>query len=85
MSVSIELVLFALSVIVNAVILVLVYKFKDLIKIGLLFRREMKRRGYLKINVKKMVKIVDRLEKFNDMLDDLINPKPPQTKLPPLK
>jgi len=65
-----ELILFALSVIVQAVILGLVYKFRDLIKLGLLFRGELKRRKYLTVDKKKMSKIMDRLEIINKKMRD---------------
>lgn len=65
MDITPELILFASSVIVQATILILVYKFRDLIWLGLLLRSELSRRGYLKVDRKKMGEIITRLENLN--------------------
>ena len=55
-----------MGIIINLIILGLLLRFRDLIKISLLFRRELKRRGKLDLNAEKVEKIVDRLEAVND-------------------
>lgn len=60
-----EFILFAISVGIQALILFLFYQFKDLIKIGLLFRRELSTRDMLKMDKKRMKLIVDRLIRIN--------------------
>ena len=65
MNITPELILFASSVIVQATILILIYKFRDLIWLGLLLRSELSRRGYLKVDKEKMGELINRLENLN--------------------
>lgn len=65
-----EFILFGISVGIQALIIFLIYQFKDLIKIGLLFRRELSSREMLKMDKKKMRLIVDRLIRVNEKMKE---------------
>lgn len=65
-----ELILLGTGAIAQGAIFFIIYKFRDLIRLGLLFRKELSKRGMLDIDKKRMKLIVDRLANINQKLKD---------------
>lgn len=74
-----DIIVLIMSIVVNIIIMIIIVKFRDLIKFGLMFRKVLRDLGYFKMTAKELSEKIGRWENF---AKPLLHPEDEEVPLP---